>query len=65
LSQAAYERGVGHFERFDLSRSRENGGSGLGMSIMAGIIARHRGEVHLEPSPLGGLRTRIWLPTQA
>jgi two-component system OmpR family sensor kinase len=62
LSQAAYERGVGHFERFDLSRSRENGGSGLGMSIMAGIIARHRGEVHLEPSPLGGLRTRIWLP---
>ena len=62
LSQAAYERGVGHFERFDLSRSRENGGSGLGMSIMAGIVARHRGEVHLEPSPLGGLRTRIWLP---
>jgi two-component system OmpR family sensor kinase len=62
LSQAAYERGVGHFERFDLSRSRENGGSGLGMSIMAGIVSRHQGELRLEPSPLGGLRTRIWLP---
>ena len=62
LSQAAYERGVGHFERFDLSRSRENGGSGLGMSIMSGIVAKHGGELRLEPSPLGGLRTRIWLP---
>jgi two-component system OmpR family sensor kinase len=62
LSQAAYERGVGHFERFDLSRSRGNGGSGLGMSIMAGIVSRHQGELRLEPSPLGGLRTRIWLP---
>jgi two-component system, OmpR family, sensor kinase len=62
LSPEAYARGVGFFERFDPSRSRENGGSGLGMSIMAGVVAKHGGEMHLEPSPLGGLRSVIRLP---
>jgi len=62
LSEDAYAKGVGHFERFDPSRSRDNGGSGLGMSIMAGIVTRHHGTLKLERSPLGGLRTRIWLP---
>jgi len=62
LTDDAYAKGVGHFERFDPSRSRDNGGSGLGMSIMAGIVNRHHGSLKLERSPLGGLRTRIWLP---
>lgn len=62
LSPEAYQRGVGFFERFDPSRSRENGGSGLGMSIMAGVVAKHGGEMRLEPSPLGGLRSVIRLP---
>ena len=65
LSPEAYERGVGFFERFDPSRSRENGGSGLGMSIMAGVVAKHGGEMRLEPSPLGGLRSVIRLPLAA
>jgi two-component system OmpR family sensor kinase len=65
LSPEAYERGVGFFERFDPSRSRENGGSGLGMSIMAGVVAKHGGEMRLEPSPLGGLRSLIRLPLAA
>jgi signal transduction histidine kinase len=62
LSAEAYARGVGFFERFDPSRSRENGGSGLGMSIMAGIVAKHGGQMTLEPSALGGLHTTIRLP---
>ncbi|MFM7030100.1 MAG: sensor histidine kinase [Micrococcales bacterium] len=62
LSPEAYQRGVGFFERFDPSRSRENGGSGLGMSIMAGVVAKHGGSMRLEPSPLGGLRSVIRLP---
>jgi signal transduction histidine kinase len=65
LAPEAYERGVGFFERFDPSRSRENGGSGLGMSIMAGVVAKHGGEMRLEPSPLGGLRSVIRLPLAA
>jgi signal transduction histidine kinase len=65
LAPEAYERGVGFFERFDPSRARENGGSGLGMSIMAGVVAKHGGEMRLEPSPLGGLRSVIRLPLAA
>jgi two-component system, OmpR family, sensor kinase len=62
LSDDAYTKGVGFFERFDPSRSRENGGSGLGMSIMAGVVNKHGGEMRLEPSPMGGLRSVIRLP---
>ena len=62
LSPQAYERGINGFERFDPSRSRENGGSGLGMSLMAGIVEKHGGSIRLLPSKLGGLRTEIRLP---
>lgn len=57
-----YEAGISHFQRFDNSRSRESGGSGLGMSILAAIVRKHGGEVKLEKSDLGGLRTEIRLP---
>jgi len=62
LTTEAYERGAVLFERFNKHRSREGGGSGLGMSIMAGVVARHGGTMALERSPLGGLRTVIKLP---
>ena len=62
LTEEAYAAGTTHFERFDKSRSRETGGSGLGMSIMASIVERHGGRVALTRSALGGLCTRITLP---
>jgi signal transduction histidine kinase len=62
LAPQAYERGINGFERFDPSRSREHGGSGLGMSLMSGIVAKHGGSIRLAPSKLGGLRTEIRLP---
>jgi two-component system OmpR family sensor kinase len=62
LTDAAYEAGTTHFERFDKSRSRETGGSGLGMSIMTSIVERHGGRVSLSRSDMGGLCTRITLP---
>jgi len=65
LTSEAYERGAVLFERFNTHRARENGGSGLGMSIMAGVVARHGGSIALERSPLGGLRTVIRLPLLA
>jgi two-component system OmpR family sensor kinase len=57
-----YAGGINHFQRFDNSRSRESGGSGLGMSILAAIVRKHGGEIKLEQSDLGGLRTEIRLP---
>jgi signal transduction histidine kinase len=62
LSDDAYAAGVQHFQRYDQSRSRESGGSGLGMSIMASIVERHGGQISLSKSVLGGLCTRITLP---
>jgi signal transduction histidine kinase len=62
LPQDFYAAGINHFQRFDNSRSRESGGSGLGMSILAAIVQKHGGEVKLEQSDLGGLRTEIRLP---
>ena len=62
LPEEFYAAGINHFQRFDNSRSRESGGSGLGMSILAAIVRKHGGEVKLEKSDLGGLQTEIRLP---
>jgi signal transduction histidine kinase len=43
------------FRRFDQSRSRETGGSGLGMSIMADIAEGLGGSMTTSKSSLGGL----------
>lgn len=50
------------FRRFDDSRSRGSGGSGLGLSIMSKIIEKHGGEMRLTKSSLGGLRISAFLP---
>lgn len=62
LGEDGYRRGIEEFARFDPSRSRESGGSGLGMSIMAAIARRHSGSINLSPSDLGGLRLEVRLP---
>jgi two-component system OmpR family sensor kinase len=56
------------FERFyraDASRSREAGGSGLGLSIVASSIHAHGGRVHLESGTDSGAVFRAHLPLQA
>ena len=62
LPAVVYEHGITQFQRFDSSRSRDTGGSGLGMSIMAAIARGHGGEIELSQSKFGGLCTRIVLP---
>lgn len=53
------------FERFyrtDRSRSRDLGGSGLGLSIVGGIIDAHQGTVKLSETPQGGLTVTVKIP---
>lgn len=50
------------FQRFDDSRSRDTGGSGLGMSIMADVADSMGGTFTTRPSSLGGLAIDITLP---
>ena len=53
---------VQRFTRLDDSRSTATGGFGLGMSVIAAVVAKHGGALELLDSPLGGLRMRITLP---
>lgn len=50
------------FGRPDSSRARSTGGFGLGMSVIAAVVARHEGTLDLLDSPAGGLRLRITVP---
>jgi K+-sensing histidine kinase KdpD len=63
LPDAAYRENIQSLHRFDKSRSRESGGSGLGMSIMAGVIAKSGGHLTLRKSALGGLAVVADIPT--
>lgn len=62
LPESAYSERIQSLNRFDKSRSRESGGSGLGMSIMAAVIAKSGGELSLRKSSLGGLAIVAELP---
>ena len=51
-----------HLYRVDNSRNRKTGGSGLGLSICAHIVAAHQGNITAKHSELGGLAITIELP---
>ena len=63
LPAQAYGEDIRSLNRFDASRSRENGGSGLGMSIMSAVIEKLDGKLSLRKSALGGLAIVAVLPS--
>ena len=50
------------FVRLEQSRSRETGGSGLGLTLARAAALVHGGELELSNAPGGGLSARIVLP---
>lgn len=50
------------FTRLEAGRSRETGGAGLGLSIVASIVRAHRGSVSAGLSSYGGARFEVDLP---
>jgi signal transduction histidine kinase len=50
------------FYRVESSRSRESGGTGLGLTIARNIAEQHGGSISLENHPDGGLEVTLVLP---
>ncbi len=59
LTEEERERAVKRGQRLDETKP----GSGLGLSIVADLAHLYKGRFALEPSPEGGLRARLELPT--
>lgn len=59
LPESSYRDGIELLNRFDTARSRNNGGSGLGLSIIAAIVHEHEGSLSLRKSNLSGLAVEI------
>lgn len=51
------------FTRLDEARSRDEGGAGLGLAIVADIVARHEGSITIESAVAGGARLVVTFPT--
>ncbi len=50
------------FYRLETSRSRETGGTGLGMTVARSTIRAHGGDIILSNRDEGGLRMEVYLP---
>ena len=62
LGQVEAGRVFEPFFRADPSRSRSSGGAGLGLAIVAAIVAAHGGTVSLDTAPGAGATFRVAIP---
>ncbi|WP_234352260.1 MULTISPECIES: sensor histidine kinase [unclassified Streptomyces] len=65
LDQSRVDRLTQPFERLGADRTGPEGSSGLGLSIVAAIVAAHGGDLALLAPPEGGLRVTAALPSTA
>lgn len=62
LSEEQRAKVFERFYRVDSSRSRDAGGAGLGLAIVAAIAGAHGGSVEVESTPGNGASFRVRLP---
>jgi len=62
IPPAELQRVFEPFHRLEQSRSRDTGGTGLGLPIALSIVQAHRGDITLTNCPDGGLRASVSLP---
>ncbi len=65
IAPADRQRVFERFVRLDEGRSRDAGGAGLGLAVVADVTARHGGSVRVEVAELGGARLSLTLPLAA
>ncbi|HZW11673.1 MAG TPA: ATP-binding protein [Noviherbaspirillum sp.] len=64
IPESELEKVFEPFYRLEDSRSRETGGTGLGLTIARNIAEQHGGSVRLRNHPAGGLEVTLALPVQ-
>ena len=62
VPKSELERVFEPFYRVETSRSRETGGTGLGLAVVRSIVRGHGGDVTLANRAEGGLRATVTLP---
>ncbi len=62
ISEQERPRVFERFYRSDVSRTRASGGSGLGLSIVAALVAAHHGTVSVHETSGGGATFRVAVP---
>ncbi|HEX3828266.1 MAG TPA: HAMP domain-containing sensor histidine kinase [Sporichthyaceae bacterium] len=65
LPEYARHRIFERFYRTDTARGRDSGGAGLGLSIVAALVAAHSGAIDVVDTPGGGATFRVRLPLLA
>jgi signal transduction histidine kinase len=59
IPESERARVLQRFVRLDEARSRDDGGSGLGLSIVDEVVRAHGGTITISRSPLGGARIQV------
>ncbi|SEH30446.1 sensor histidine kinase [Magnetospirillum fulvum] len=62
IPEDSMERVFAPFFRLETSRSRDTGGTGLGLAVARAAIRAHGGDITLANRPEGGLRATLSLP---
>lgn len=62
ISKKHLERLFDRFYRADKARSREKGGTGLGLAVVRSILRAHDTDIAVESEPEKGSVFRFWLP---
>ena len=65
IAEGERERVFDPFYRIEASRSRETGGTGLGLTVARTMVRAHGGDIRLDTAASGGLRVVVTLPKAA
>jgi signal transduction histidine kinase len=62
IAEEHLDRLFDRFYRTDKARSREQGGTGLGLAVVRSILQAHKTDIEVETEPGEGAVFRFWLP---